>query len=571
MSAIEFAGLKLKNFRSLSEASLSFPPGLVHITGDNAKAKSTMAEAVIFALYGVTVTGSTKCDDLIKQGTESAAVELGLSVVGKPHTVARTKNKSENGSKVWIDGVKSNQNGVLRLVGLDQKEFLSVFNPSYFLAWVESDQKGAQDFFTRLLPKLNPIELTAKLSQGFRDDLDEDMLSDINGNLTKLKRQADDLESKKNFLAGQVSETERQLLAPEPAVEDDAPIRARLAELAQLRSTVVIPDRPAQPVTVDVAVISAQISQMRVTHNTLKGQIQRLPGEPEKVCVACGQDLAGEAMEKAVATWQGEKTRMSTANTAVWGQLGKLSDQIKALEEHAAQAERKNAEQTEAYPKAVAEWDQQTAKARNDLRVVDEETAGLQVRLGQVTAQKEAKKKRDESRARLTDLEKQQSEIEAKSKTLTNQVNALTQASKAAAEMLAEQIAGYLDHLSLQIFKVTKETGEVKPVFKLLYDGKPTPFLSFSERILAGMELSRLVVALRGITVPVFIDNKESISVLPDLGDRQVFLAEVIQGQELQVLDEAGYLALLARLAKEAEMRSQEEPAELEEPTEQVA
>ena len=569
MPTIEFTSTKMKNFRSCSDATIAFSPGPVHIVGDNGQGKSTMAEAVIFALYGVTVTGSTKCDDLIKQGAESTAVELGLNVVGKPHTVARTKSRSENGTKVWIDGVKSNQNGVLHLVGLDQKEFLSMFNPTYFLTWVESDQKGAQDFFTRLLPKLDPLALTAKLSQGFRDDLDEDLLSDINGNLTKLKRQADDLESKKNFLSGQVSETERQLQAPEAPVEDEAPIRARLAELAQTRSTLVVPNRPVPPVPVNVAAIKAQINSLTATRNTLQTTI--LPQEPEKTCNACKQYLAGQAMEEAVATWQEQKKQMAQANVKIQLQRGQLADQIKILNEQVAQAEQQNTEQEDAYPKVVTEWETQTVKAREDLRLIDEETTCLQEKLGQITVAKEAKKKRDESAARLKDLQKQQGEIEAKSKTLTNQVNALTQASKAAAEMLAEQIAGYLDHLSLQLFKVTKETGEVKPVFKLLYDNKPTPFLSFSERILAGMELSRLVVALRGITVPVFLDNKESISVLPDLGERQIFLAEVITGQELQVLDEAGYLALLARLAKEAEMRSQEGPVELEEPTEQVA
>lgn len=563
MFDIEFTGVKMKNFRC-SSASVTFPHGPVHIVGDNGKGKSTIGEAIIFALYGVTVTGSTKNDALVQQEADSTSVEIGLNVVGKSHTVTRTKHKAETGSKVWVDGVKSNQAGVLRLVGLDQKEFLSMFNPSYFLAWVESDQKGAQDFFARLLPKPNPIELTAKLSEGFRDDLDEDLLSDINGNLLSLKHKKDEIEKKENFLSGQISETERQLQDTETTVDDDTPILARLAELSQARSILVVPARPIPHVPVNVSAVKTQINALTITRNTL--QITTLPQEPEKTCDACGQNLAGPAMEKAVSTWQEIKKQMRDANVKIQNQRGQLAEQIKVLTEQLTQAEQQNADQAKAYPDTLAEWEQQTAKSREDLQVIDVETSGLQSKLGQITAQKEDKKRRDDAKVRLTDLQKQQAEIDAKAKTITNQVNALTQASKAAAEMLAEQIQGHLNHVSLKLFDLVKTTGEVKPAFRILYDGKPTPFLSFSERTKAGMELRQLVAALREIEAPVFVDNKESISILPDLGNTQVLMAEVITGQELQVLDEQGYGNLRAKLVEEKRLPQEAEQIETAEP-----
>jgi hypothetical protein len=60
-------------------------------------------------------------------------------------------------------------------------------------------------------------------------------------------------------------------------------------------------------------------------------------------------------------------------------------------------------------------------------------------------------------------------------------IDALVAYQFARTELTAKKVADHLERVSLELFETVKTTGEVKPVFRLLYDGKPTPLLSFSE------------------------------------------------------------------------------------------
>ncbi|SFH26046.1 hypothetical protein SAMN05660649_04482 [Desulfotomaculum arcticum] len=56
-------------------------------------------------------------------------------------------------------------------------------------------------------------------------------------------------------------------------------------------------------------------------------------------------------------------------------------------------------------------------------------------------------------------------------------ITALNKFQVARTEIMAEDVSSNLSRVSLKLFEITKTTAEVKPVFKLLYDEKPTPFL----------------------------------------------------------------------------------------------
>jgi len=73
-------------------------------------------------------------------------------------------------------------------------------------------------------------------------------------------------------------------------------------------------------------------------------------------------------------------------------------------------------------------------------------------------------------------------------------------------------------------------------VFKFSYDGKPYKFLSLSEKIKAGLEVSELIKKLTGRNYPVFIDNGESIPVIDNVRPTgQIFIAQVVKGAPLEI------------------------------------
>lgn len=64
---------------------------------------------------------------------------------------------------------------------------------------------------------------------------------------------------------------------------------------------------------------------------------------------------------------------------------------------------------------------------------------------------------------------------------------------------------------------MVKSTGEVKDAFKFTYNGRRYDWLSLSEKIRAGMEVSELMKRLTGRNYPQFVDNMESVDDLANV------------------------------------------------------
>lgn len=88
----------------------------------------------------------------------------------------------------------------------------------------------------------------------------------------------------------------------------------------------------------------------------------------------------------------------------------------------------------------------------------------------------------------------------------------------------------------LKLYEAMKESGELRDVFKLTWDGRDYVRLSLSERMRCGLEVVELLSRLSGKRYPLFVDNTESFC---DLGaaqhDGQMILARVVARQTLQV------------------------------------
>ena len=69
-----------------------------------------------------------------------------------------------------------------------------------------------------------------------------------------------------------------------------------------------------------------------------------------------------------------------------------------------------------------------------------------------------------------------------------------------------------MNRASIKLYDVVKSTGELKSVFRFTYDGKDYRWLSTSEKIRAGLEVSALLERLTGLIYPKYIDNAECIT-----------------------------------------------------------
>ena len=93
-----FKRLKLKNFKSYANETVNFDKGITVIVGENGAGKSSIFEAISFALFKQHTAG--KLNDLVRNNTESMSVELDFVSRGKEYRIIRDKTKSKTVSRL---------------------------------------------------------------------------------------------------------------------------------------------------------------------------------------------------------------------------------------------------------------------------------------------------------------------------------------------------------------------------------------------------------------------------------------------------------------------------------------
>ena len=87
-----FTRLKLNNFKSHEHTVISFDKGISVIVGENGAGKSTILEAISFALYKQHT--AKKIDDLVRNNANSMSVELEFESNGREYKIIREKKSN---------------------------------------------------------------------------------------------------------------------------------------------------------------------------------------------------------------------------------------------------------------------------------------------------------------------------------------------------------------------------------------------------------------------------------------------------------------------------------------------
>ena len=128
--------LQTKDFKGLKNGLFTFKDNNL-LTGRNGSGKSSIAEAIIFGLYGRTRAGNTSTSDLIHENAESTKVALQFDT---GTTILREESRLY-GTKIELNGKLSDQT-TLEASLPDYKTFLSIFLIGYFSSLDESDQRS---------------------------------------------------------------------------------------------------------------------------------------------------------------------------------------------------------------------------------------------------------------------------------------------------------------------------------------------------------------------------------------------------------------------------------------------
>ncbi len=205
--------LSVKGFKGFAEETAFTFGEMNTITGHNGQGKTSIADAIAFAITGVPFYGGTKLDHLYHQNTRDISVNM--EFVDESGAVRRLSRRRENDNmEILLDGQHIAQRDLTIMFG-ERDLFLSMFNPRYFIDILGS--KG-RDLLERYLPEVPAKEIMRQLNEHDRALLeDQNFLSaegfakKLRGEISQLKRDIIYTQGQRDLHASQMENTANQL------------------------------------------------------------------------------------------------------------------------------------------------------------------------------------------------------------------------------------------------------------------------------------------------------------------------------------------------------------------------
>ena len=556
------------------------------VTGHNYQGKSTVADAIAYALTGAPYFGGRDLDRLQNGASANMRVEIAVHTEGGQTHVIR-RGRHEGKTFVSLDGVLMTQERFAERFG-SRDLILSLLNPLYFAEVLGGD---GRKLIEQYLPAVPHEAVMEKLSEHMRGVLGDDRLEMPEVYLKEKRSELKELEKDRLVLDGQMQQTDSQrarlqkeldekkallahtaaALAPLVRKQEAQDFSAVDAEIARLSAQYdAVQDgqaddrRAALQAELDAAqqrqyesAGAAQLQQMQNQlqllygkYNDEAGRLQYL--QQQGVCPTCLRRLDGAAFPEVQAAFTQRLQKIQTDGTALRQQSEALAAQetqsrLQFEAQKAAEISRLTAA-LQALPTGAA------AQQRELIKAKIKELSAQRV-LGGLSA--------DEAQQYQT-LFHEQSRLESGIGQIEKLMDSLPMGQKEALDRMDEAIRALNDKITaakayqseraarlfapvkmrragLKLYEPMKESGELRDVFKLTWDGRDYVRLSLSERVRCGLEVVELLSRLSGKSYPLFVDNTESLC---DLGAAQhggqMILARVVPRQTLQVkaLDE---------------------------------
>lgn len=226
----EITGMTLSGFKCFAEMTeLAFGNPTV-ITGGNGQGKTSVADAIAFALTGLPFFGERGIDKLHAEQNNYLFISMRFSDEnGKEHELTRSRQKSR--MTITLDGREIRQADLTELFG-EKDVFLSIFNPLYFIEELGDDGKKLLE---RYLPEITKETVLSQLNESARDSLRDETILSPESFLKKKREEIRELEKDSVYLTGQkdLSQSQRREAEERLAVLNDT-LRRLESEYAEL-------------------------------------------------------------------------------------------------------------------------------------------------------------------------------------------------------------------------------------------------------------------------------------------------------------------------------------------------
>jgi len=225
IQSFQITGITIAGFKSYEQPTeFTFGDPTV-VTGGNGRGKTSIADAIAFAVTGLPFFGERGIDKLHNEVQPDVAIVMNfVDETGQSHILARSRHK--NRMSILYDGYEIRQMDLTDLFG-EKDVFLSIFNPLYFIE--ELGEEG-KNLLERHLPMIPHETVMARLSEGTREALKNEEILSPETYLKKKREEIRDLEESIIYLRGQQDQARSQGENREQAV---AGLEARLDGLTR--------------------------------------------------------------------------------------------------------------------------------------------------------------------------------------------------------------------------------------------------------------------------------------------------------------------------------------------------
>lgn len=590
----QITSLMLSGFKSYEEPTELVFGNPTVITGGNGRGKSSIADAIAFAVTGCPFFGERGIDRLHNENNPDVAIRMCfVDETGTLHELNRTRRK--NRMTITYDGYEIRQLDLADLFG-ERDVFLSIFNPLYFIEELGEDGKKLLE---RYLPTIPHETVLSQLSEPVREHLKNETILSPEGSLKRCREEIRGLEERITYLRGQkdlaASQGESHEQAEQELTLQADLLRREIAELEQRQfSSMDVSDMQERLVELSGRYEKAardertDTSKLREQLQTLREKIARREGEQYQSkftealaeasarvkdlgvryqresaaykafhagmeCPACHRSVTEQSLPEVQAALKKVLSELYAAGSEQRAQLIELQEMDKKAADTFAQFKEDDlgkwaAEAAEMEQRCASLAEQASAETERLRAEIQTLTADLEYgnlsqseydHLGtcrEELRQSEAKiaALQTMTAAQLPDFDREIAQANASIAEIKRKMaNVIAYISKRA-ELTFSQLK--MNRVEISLYDVVKSTGEVKDTFKFQYGGRRYDRLSLSEKIRAGMEVSELMKRLTGRNYPVFVDNMESVDDLANVRPTgQIIMAKCVSGAALQV------------------------------------
>lgn len=590
----QITSLMLSGFKSYEEPTELVFGNPTVITGGNGRGKSSIADAIAFAVTGCPFFGERGIDRLHNENNPDVAIRMCfVDETGTLHELNRTRRK--NRMTITCDGYEIRQLDLADLFG-ERDVFLSIFNPLYFIEELGEDGKKLLE---RYLPTIPHETILSQLSEPVREHLKNETFLSPEGSLKRCREEIRGLEERITYLRGQkdlaASQGESHEQAEQELTLQADTLREEIAELEQRQfSGMDVSDMQERLVELSGRYEEAardertDTSKLREQLQTLREKIARREGEQYQSkftealaeasarvkdlgvryqresaaykafhagmeCPACHRSVTEQSLPEVQAALKKVLSELYAAGSEQRAQLIELQEMDKKAADTFAQFKEDDlgkwaAEAAEMEQRCASLAEQASAETERLRAEIQTLTADLEYgnlsqseydHLGtcrEELRQSEAKiaALQTMTAAQLPDFDREIAQANSSIAEIKRKMaNVIAYISKRA-ELTFSQLK--MNRVEISLYDVVKSTGEVKDTFKFQYGGRRYDRLSLSEKIRAGMEVSELMKRLTGRNYPVFVDNMESVDDLANVRPTgQIIMAKCVSGAALQV------------------------------------